>query len=82
MADNTPIAIAQQMIGYSDESNGQLRLLGASFNNPETGYTEISIVRYDTVTGNVITVGTFQLLAADWTTLQAQYPTLQSAPLT
>jgi len=81
MADNNTIPFVQQTIQYSDESAGQLRLALAAFANPETGYTEVTILRVDPVTLSATMVGTFQLLAADWTTLQSLYPSLTNPPL-
>lgn len=81
MADNTTIALVQQAIQLSDESAGSLRLALAAYANPNTGYTEVTILRVDPTTNAATMVGTFQLLAADWTTLQSLYTSLTQAPL-
>jgi hypothetical protein len=81
MADNNTVAYIQQTIQLSDESSGPLRLASAAFTNPNTGYTEITILRVDPVVGAAIMVGTFQVTSADWTTLQGLFTSLTQAPL-
>lgn len=81
MADASKVADVQAMMQLSDENPGNFRLDGAATVNAIDGYTAVSIIRVDPTTFAATKVGDFLLTAADWTALQALYPTLTQSPM-